>query len=1437
MTEGRSPKGYIIQLYKYASRYEYNNAELLKHFNQRIIEAKGKSTQDEDYTALGDFDLLEINSVSSFRQYHDVSAFAKGWIGKRQCLLLYDISDEEMPVRLKYLKRKQKWESFWVSDHAPYEKAHKKKFFCLSMFSLTNSVSSCFQDNYSFLQKIRRKILTITDQINYDVPDTDICCEVFGTFNTSEIAVIWLTDEYVDALHMLDFIKNMTVHITESDRHIPVFMTSFSVITMRSNLAPDDSTFNMKGTALLQLSFNDENSNYDKLNAIKQHIVELCSEDPNLETFDSVGEYDWAMKCSAKYLLRLICPRHDDHILHIGSRIRDIPNLPDQIPGLFDENQECRAIIRNNTRLLIENDANQTLLDKLQELNKNNMFELKESDTFFACKQYHDNLLEQNRSFYFEKGGLRDKLKQKIKSATGTVDTMDLLVTDYQSVISSTYNRIWAEDLHCQFSAVLHAIDELIDTVDADSFWESYRDIANSFKQQITHLSQSNRLFFEIPGSQLRATGHYDFLMHAYYGITKKIIEAVYLMQDKDAQSDLVPLMTINTVPQVESELFFNFEKDTVRTMNLIIPNSVLSDPYRGIIYLCHEMFHYAVPQDRQKRNYLLGIFFLTSILSTQILLIVKGILKASCSADLSDKLDDFLYFKEREKGNSGATQLLLFPSIDSIPNFYKELRTCIQDSHNYSLFEKKTFDGSTGKSSFDLKSSYLDYLEEYATTNASDELFCRIFPSLFDGFRKRFEAGKEEVIQNPDLKESERKDLQEILDWIGSKFTYYQIQKEMDSAKEISAGNCHSQLLQEAGQLREAFLMRNRDADQDFPYVRQAKTLTKAIDEAHSDIAAITLAGIKMPDYILFFIRNIIELDRKETVNFSKIDEGLILRFSLVIYYCTWKGIDSFGPSPLTINHEILQGDDLKYFKKAFSWIFISNKNDVLGSRDIKTFEKYENLADQWVSYIKTMLLKFESLYLQYLVDLFVPILETADVYTRMTALNASHNSELTQFALELHQIQSEFSDTMSEYFSLFRSYPVFRDTNSLSRINALDRKYKLDLMTLQRFQNQGTLVDLQNKNKKIIQTFSKINTGERSITYIDGKYNPEHTTSPVWRFDVHNWNELQEYLKYCKHSYNTKLKSWSMDDDIYSQIWYRGQTSNDENKYRLWSTMTRNIQNAVKKGKKKDDYLYRSFVRYQRTHYELFKTLVDGAPEIPLYGTFSDADYVALMQHYGVDTNVIDFSDNAFIALYLALKYFSKEENKDENHRDCALYLLNPVIYNRFRQQTLLNQIEALKLSPDEIAQVMKIYGVENNDSLNGVVPNISLPHNKDLYARYILGNPELDQKSHYILNGEKIKALPVAIWTPRLNNRIRTQSGSFVAYDLYADIMDEGYTLERLQEEEIRNHPDNPCIFLYKITIKESYCQDICSTLMTMGITRQFIYPEIDQVKHRF
>ena len=89
MSETIIPKGYLINQYQYARRYRYNSSGCILYFNQMLKEHE--KTQ-RDYLAFGDFDLLEFVKVNTFRKYYDVSAKAKHWLGKRQSVLLYDIS-------------------------------------------------------------------------------------------------------------------------------------------------------------------------------------------------------------------------------------------------------------------------------------------------------------------------------------------------------------------------------------------------------------------------------------------------------------------------------------------------------------------------------------------------------------------------------------------------------------------------------------------------------------------------------------------------------------------------------------------------------------------------------------------------------------------------------------------------------------------------------------------------------------------------------------------------------------------------------------------------------------------------------------------------------------------------------------------------------------------------------------------------------------------------------------------------------------------------------------------------------------------------------------------------------------------------------------------------------------------------------------------------
>ena len=265
---------------------------------------------------------------------------------------------------------------------------------------------------------------------------------------------------------------------------------------------------------------------------------------------------------------------------------------------------------------------------------------------------------------------------------------------------------------------------------------------------------------------------------------------------------------------------------------------------------------------------------------------------------------------------------------------------------------------------------------------------------------------------------------------------------------------------------------------------------------------------------------------------------------------------------------------------------------------------------------------------------------------------------------------------------------------------------------------------------------------------------------------FTAYNWEELQFYLKRCNDNLIQELKAEFGDNKPYNQIWYRGETNTG---YYLEPTLLRNL---------KDKENHDNTCKNTRERYEFFKTQCDGSPEVAFYGDYTQADYLALMQHYGIETNLLDFTDNAFIALYLALKYFSDEEKIDclkqarEKQRSVVLWMFSPALYNLYRQRILENYLDERIQGDDTDLDIKtrgrELFGLENTN-LNGVIPNLSIPRNEKLYARYIFGESWMDERYK---NGLDNQVPPLAVWTPRLNHRIRAQSGSFVAFDVYAD-----------------------------------------------------------------
>ncbi len=163
-------------------------------------------------------------------------------------------------------------------------------------------------------------------------------------------------------------------------------------------------------------------------------------------------------------------------------------------------------------------------------------------------------------------------------------------------------------------------------------------------------------------------------------------------------------------------------------------------------------------------------------------------------------------------------------------------------------------------------------------------------------------------------------------------------------------------------------------------------------------------------------------------------------------------------------------------------------------------------------------------------------------------------------------------------------------------------------------------------------------------------------------------------------------------------------------------------------------------------------------------------DIEWLFVMQHHATPTRLLDWSENALIALAFATQYrLNKHKGKD-----AAVWCLNPQELN-------------------------KIVNIPNYNE--EPIPNIC---------------------ENEILEGmleESLVNYPIAIIGPQNTDRIVAQRGVFTLFPVA-----KSFSLES------REHAED---FLTKITIPESSIKSISDDLYYIGMTESTIYPELDSI----
>lgn len=657
------PNGWIINAYKHLNTPHSDFADTEIFFNS--YEDDQNTFHNRRDIAYGNYDRIQLAPIDKFSEYSSKSNQSRGWFGSAQSLFLFPIEGNvrcfgwDINIRNGMPK-------LCLNDS---EVTELNDFFAVSFCYISDELRSLADSYEALLKDCRNAIIGLVNAFNNSLEKENprnklhrpIIAEVFGSFSSAEIVILWSTKQYTDVLYLMDCLRDLCCR--KNGVSFSMFRTTYTMISFPDVIAKgteqDANLAEIQGDAYIQFVMQDgrgekyftEFEEFLRQAIMNSGMLMQDTETPLFSLRRCVGEYDFVVDVKSKYIPRLFSnpenwnqidltqksdepkyyfcsvhhPKYNRYVLYSFTRLgytqKDLPLFT-----CYEENSEAAQLWKCAKRAEIS-------VGETKEEQK------KGPEGCVPLFRRSALICEIERYRKGKFAELIDLVAQRIPSISNLSTELHQIFDDYVQCCCASADYLWIEDYNELFRQTMDGIFYSVQKIEV---WKNFNVLASSaedwksargrtkkistliqaLQQQISHISASNKLFFKEQDIHFGYTAQHDLVIHAYYDIIKRLIEYIYNYSNTAVQSSLYPLVNFCPENRIVSEIFTQESAEDFlhdcrtsdgqvllrpRIMVIQIPLDGMDNLMHYLPMMVHEVYHYAAPIDRMQRNLLLA--------------------------------------------------------------------------------------------------------------------------------------------------------------------------------------------------------------------------------------------------------------------------------------------------------------------------------------------------------------------------------------------------------------------------------------------------------------------------------------------------------------------------------------------------------------------------------------------------------------------------------------------------------------------------------------------------------------------------------------------------------------------------------------------------------------------------------------------------------------